>query len=102
MHFANFHTVRTTDYKCREGEGCSSVLFFAEHEFLTFPPLQFILHKGCVGETTIKSKFKMTRRNGLMFLSDFAMILSVLQVRSVLVHYEGIQRLRDDKTIQFL
>lgn len=70
---------------------CSSILFFSpEHEFLTVFFPQFILNKGCVGETTIKTKFKMTRRSGLMFVSGFAMILPVLQLRSVLVHYRGI------------
>lgn len=38
----------------------------------------------------MKSKFKMTRRNGPTFLSGFAMTLSVLQVRYVLVQYGGI------------
>lgn len=55
----------------------------------TPPPIhtQQRLHRR---KKTIKSNFKMARRNRLAFLPDFAMILSVLQVRSVSVRYGGI------------
>lgn len=34
LHFANFHTVRTENCRCGQGEGCSSTLL--QHESLTF------------------------------------------------------------------